>query len=561
MEIKSQHTRIDIVTRSKGHSVMAKAAYNARDRLNDEYYGKVHDYSKKDDLVFSKIFLPKHIPKKFEDREFLWNEVERIEKSKNSQLARNLIFAIPRELNSDDRINLINDFVEENFTSKGMIADVNIYNSTASDNEEQPHAHILLTLREIDEKGNFKAKSKKEYILDENGEKIRLPSGNFKSRKVNMNNWNDKDNAILWRENFSKKANEYLENNNIDKRIDHRTFKEQGRKELPQIHLGTASWQMEKKGIKTERGNINRQIIKINNEYKKLKNELSNIGSWINDFIEKVKSSIKKLSSENQKEYINEPTLFDVYSYIDIYSKIQKEKSNQLSDKDRDRKNHFDTKKNLKTLSYMKTNNLKTIIDVQMKKDEVLNSLNVNKENLNSLNSKLKNIETVKRQIEIISENRSIYKKYESMENSFFAKLSRTSKDDFYIEHKKEIDKYLRAVSILNKEKRADKPTLKSLDNEKKEILSKINLLETKQKKIQEEIKQINHIKYLVDEVNNDFGIDINIEIEMEYEKAIARGEQPTTRMRIDLFKRENKKEEYKKQKTREYYKKKENDR
>lgn len=75
-----------------------------------------------------------------------------------------------------------------------------------------------------------------------------------------MNNWNDKDNATLWRENFSKKANEYLENNNIDKRIDHRTFKEQGRKELSQIHLGTASWQMEKKGIKTERGNKNRKL-------------------------------------------------------------------------------------------------------------------------------------------------------------------------------------------------------------------------------------------------------------------------------------------------------------
>ena len=160
-----------------------------------------------------------------------------------------------------------------------MIADCNIHNPTASDNEEQPHAHILLTLREIDEKGNWKAKSRKEYILDENGEKIKLKSGNYKSRKVNLNDWNEPDKAKEWRENFSKKANEYLAKNNIDKRIDPRTFAEQGREELPQVHLGTASFQMEKKGIQTESGNHNRKIIALNAEVKKLKEEIVEISS------------------------------------------------------------------------------------------------------------------------------------------------------------------------------------------------------------------------------------------------------------------------------------------
>ena len=90
MEIKSLHTRVDIVSRSKGASVIAKAAYNARDKLKDEYYGKTHDYSKKEDLVFSKIFLPEHIPKEFSNREYLWNSVEKIEKNKNSQLATSI---------------------------------------------------------------------------------------------------------------------------------------------------------------------------------------------------------------------------------------------------------------------------------------------------------------------------------------------------------------------------------------------------------------------------------------------------------------------------------------
>jgi len=89
-----------------------------RDKLQDEYYGKTHDYSKKTDLVFSKIFLPEHVPKEFSNREYLWNEVEKIEKSKNSQLARNLLFELPRELNEQERIKLISEFIEENFTSK-----------------------------------------------------------------------------------------------------------------------------------------------------------------------------------------------------------------------------------------------------------------------------------------------------------------------------------------------------------------------------------------------------------------------------------------------------------
>ena len=165
MEAKSLHTHVDIVTRSKGASVIAKAAYNARDKLNDEHYGKVHDYSKKEDLVFSKIFLPEHISKEFSDREYLWNSVEKIEKSKNSQLARNLLFTLPRELNEEDRIKLISEFIEENFTSKGMIADCNIHNPLASDNEEQPHAHILLTLEKLTNRGNGTPNAEKNISL------------------------------------------------------------------------------------------------------------------------------------------------------------------------------------------------------------------------------------------------------------------------------------------------------------------------------------------------------------------------------------------------------------
>ncbi|CYW93655.1 ATP-dependent exoDNAse (exonuclease V) subunit alpha [Streptococcus suis] len=555
MEIKSLHTHVDIVSRSKGHSVLAKAAYNARDKLRDEYYVKIHDYSKKDDLVFSKIFLPEHIPKEFSNREYLWNSVEKIEKSKNSQLARNLLFTLPRELNEEDRIKLISEFIEENFTSKGMIADCNIHNPVASDNEEQPHAHILLTLREIDEKGNWKPKSRKEYILDENGEKIKLKSGNYKSRKVNLNDWNEPDKAKEWRENFSKKANEYLAKNNIDKRIDPRTFEEQGREELPQIHLGTSSYQMEKKGIQTERGNHNRKIIALNVEVKKLKEEIAEIGSWILSLVNMVKGFLKGFSKEKQKEYNRTPDLFDVYSYLETYYKIQKELSKNLSYDSRMRKEHFDSKKYVKALSYMSSNNLKTIIDIQCKKDEVLTKLKENKESIADCSRQIKNIDTLIKQAKIMRENKTVYDRYKGADNSIVSKIAGASKEEYYNSHKEEIDKYIRANSILKKLSRSEKIETKKWEKEKAALQKEINHLSFNQKFIKEEISQINHIKYVLGEVNKDFGIDINIEIEIAYKKAIARGEKPSVKMALEEFQRQIKKEDRQKAWAKEHYK------
>lgn len=555
MEIKSLHTHVDIVSRSKGHSVLAKAAYNARDKLRDEYYVKIHDYSKKDDLVFSKIFLPEHIPKEFSNREYLWNSVEKIEKSKNSQLARNLLFTLPRELNEEDRIKLISEFIEENFTSKGMIADCNIHNPVASDNEEQPHAHILLTLREIDEKGNWKPKSRKEYILDENGEKIKLKSGNYKSRKVNLNDWNEPDKAKEWRENFSKKANEYLAKNNIDKRIDPRTFEEQGREELPQIHLGTSSYQMEKTGIQTERGNHNRKIIALNVEVKKLKEEIAEIGSWILSLVNMVKGFLKGFSKEKQKEYNRTPDLFDVYSYLETYYKIQKELSKNLSYDSRMRKEHFDSKKYVKALSYMSSNNLKTIIDIQCKKDEVLTKLKENKESIADCSRQIKNIDTLIKQAKIMRENKTVYDRYKGADNSIFSKIAGASKEEYYNSHKEEIDKYIRANSILKKLSRSEKIETKKWEKEKAALQKEINHLSFNQKFIKEEISQINHIKYVLGEVNKDFGIDINIEIEIAYKKAIARGEKPSVKMALEEFQRQIKKEDRQKAWAKEHYK------
>ena len=541
MEIKSLHTHVDIVTRSKGHSVIAKAAYNARDKLQDEYYGKTHDYSKKTDLVFSKIFLPEHIPKEFSNREYLWNSVEKIEKSKNSQLARNLLFTLPRELNEQDRIKLISEFIEENFTSKGMIADCSIHNPMASDHEEQPHAHILLTLREMDSEGKWKPKCRKEYILDENGGKIKLKSGNYKSRKVNLNDWNKPDKAKEWRENFSKKTNEYLARNNIAKRIDPRTFEEQGREELPQIHLGTSSYQMEKKGIQTERGNQNRKIIALNLEFRKLKEELSKLTSWISSLLGSLQVKYDEYKQEKKEEYENKAELFNLYEYISIYYDIQGEKARKLNPYASNKKIGADLRRFSKARIYLKDNNLKTIADLQ---EKISTLQSQNKKISQDIKAKTARIESLNKcftYADIIKDNKQVFEEWNS--KSLF-------KDSFYNSHKDEIDKYKRARAIL--EKITGSSVIKSKDW-KKEIQSledEILKLNIQSQKVKEEYESINHIKYAVKTVNEDYGIDLSIEID----KAIKRGEKTSVIAQIKKYQEQQEAYEKRKEKTKNYY-------
>ena len=229
------HFSISMISRGKSKSAVASAAYISCEKIRNEWDGEVHDYHNKKGLLHSEIFLPENVPIALKDRTTLWNSVELNEKASNAQLARNFIIALPKELSFEENKRLITEFIQENFISKGMIVDLAIHDESDEENNNI-HAHIMTTLRPINEKGEWQPKSKKEYILDENGEKVKLKSGNYKTRKVELTDWNDKGNAEKWRENFASLCNQYLEKNNLDKRVDHRSYKRQGIEELQTIH-------------------------------------------------------------------------------------------------------------------------------------------------------------------------------------------------------------------------------------------------------------------------------------------------------------------------------------
>ena len=244
------HHDIKIVQRSNRQSAVAAAAYQSGERLFSEYDQKQKYYSEKRGIVHTEIMLPPHAPPEYADRNTLWNAAETQEKQWNSQLARRIVLAIPREIPRSQHADLIRDYCREFFVSKGMIADFAIHDK----GDGNPHAHILLTMRAMDETGKWLPKSRKVYDLDENDERIRLPSGNWKSHKEDTVDWNDQKYAEIWRQGWAAIANRYLEANDRPERLDLRSYERQGLDKIPTVHMGPAVSQMEKRGIQTNIG-------------------------------------------------------------------------------------------------------------------------------------------------------------------------------------------------------------------------------------------------------------------------------------------------------------------
>ena len=310
------HCNISIVSRGKGKSAVAAAAYRSGEKLTNEWDGMTHDYTRKGGVVHTEIMLPPHAPPSFSDRSTLWNSVELYEKAGNAQLAREIDAALPIELSREEQIRLVREYCSSQFVSRGMCVDYAIHDTDSGN----PHCHIMLTMRPLNERGAWAAKSKKEYDLDENGERIRLPSGRYKTHKIDLTGWNDKDNTLLWRKAWADFTNDFLERNGSPERIDHRSNAERGIDELPTVHMGVAACQMEKKGIATEKGELNRNIQKANRLIREIRAQIGKLKEWIADLF--------KARETAPKQPPQSPNLANL---LMKYLSVQREKSRKYS--------------------------------------------------------------------------------------------------------------------------------------------------------------------------------------------------------------------------------------
>ena len=286
------HCSIKIINRSGGRSAVASAAYRAGEKLYNDETGIVHDFTRKDGIVMNEILLPENAPLRFLEREVLWNEVQKIEKRSDAQFAREIEVSLPTEMKRDEQIACVRAYIQENFVSKGMIADWTLHDKGVGN----PHVHIMLTMRGIDDHEQRMQKQKTVFAntRDEQGRAVYDPSlpcydpkdkehtsqyripaldkdGNQKKRErkgkgteylwekisIPANDWNSHALAEIWRASWAEHCNRYLDR---EHHIDHRSYERQGLDRIPTIHEGVTARQMEKEGKIFERCEINRDI-------------------------------------------------------------------------------------------------------------------------------------------------------------------------------------------------------------------------------------------------------------------------------------------------------------
>ena len=330
------HLEAKVVSRGAGRSAVAASAYLSCSRLYNDYDGIQHDYTKKQGLVWHQIFLPEYALQEWQNREKLWNAVEEVETAKESRLAREFVVALPIELNREQQIELLQAFIQEQFVSDGMCADAAIHDTDG----HNPHAHILLTVRPLDEQGKWQYKTEKEYLCMRNGEEQGFTATEFRTaqnegwekqypykigkKKVYMTpsaaeaqglvradkhpkstrygrqnpiseRWNSEEQLVVWRAAWADVTNRQLEMYGHDERIDHRSNAARGLDEQPTIHEGVTARALERKGIIADRCEINRQIKADNALLRELKAAVKKLGQAVKNTLPAIAEAMENL--------------------------------------------------------------------------------------------------------------------------------------------------------------------------------------------------------------------------------------------------------------------------
>lgn len=369
------HLEAKVISRGTGRSAVAASAYMSCSQILNDYDGINHDYTRKQGLVWRQVFLPEYAPREWLDRAVLWNAVEETEKTKDSRLAREFVVALPVELDKNGWQKILTEFIRQNFVADGMCADVAIHNTDG----HNPHAHIMLTVRPLNENGTWQHKTEKEYLCIRNGEEKGFTSSEYakavfegwekqypymvngkkkylptsqaegyeraskypKSTKYGRQNpiserWNSDEQLILWRKAWADEVNKYLEPEN---HIDSRSHSERGLDEQPTVHEGVIARRLEEKGIISERCELNRQIKADNrllrtlkSEFAKLKKAVANTLPAIAEALESIRMNLIVLRYKVLSGFVEHNEIIrtlrsitpELESYKDIVDEIKK---------------------------------------------------------------------------------------------------------------------------------------------------------------------------------------------------------------------------------------------
>jgi len=479
------HCSIKIVSRGKGKSAVAAAAYRSGEKLTNEWDGLTHDYTKKGGVVHSEILLPAHTPPAFSDRSILWNSVELSEKSNNAQLAREVEIALPVELSREEQTRLVREYCSSQFVSKGMIADFNLHDTGGGN----PHAHILLTMRPLDEKGAWLPKSKKEYVLDENGEKIRLPSGRYKTRKVDLVDWNNRENAEVWRRAWADLANEFLAQNYRPERIDHRSYERQGIEQIPTVHVGVSATQMEKKGIVTERGELNRNIKAANRILREIRRLVRGLKDWLAELKERKAALLESLAEARAQA--SEPTIPQLLAR---YMEQRGEERADWTSKGKLKGAVSDFNKVQAAMEFLRQKEISTVETLDRQLDGISETAVAIRDSMRKAERRIKDIDTLLSHI-------GNYEKYKPVYREYAAIGWKKQKEKIAEAHRSELDAYRAAARYVKAHLPGTSYSRKELEAERKDLAAALPGKRDKLEAVQVDVRTLRDVRHWLNQV------------------------------------------------------------
>ena len=505
LTIAIYHCSIKIISRGKGKSAVAAAAYRSGEKLTNDYDGTTHDFTRKGGVVYTEILLPDNAPREYADRSTLWNAVEAIEKSKNAQLSREIEIALPNELSESECIELAREFARKTFVDKGMCADVCIHNP----NREQKniHAHIMLTMRPFNEDGTWGDKQRKEYILDSNGNKIYdKRKRTYKCRTVQTTDWNSREKAEEWRTEWAEFLNQALVDKGLATEeellqhrrniklenqeqvtsggngssvtlVDHRSFERQGKIEKPTVHMGVAATQMERKGIRTVKGDTNREIKSINAKISALMKRID----VLDDALAKMKEIPKEDSLiEMLMRFHDNGIRFSEVRGVSVSNLKKIAKFKNLT--------HL--------IAFVQGHKIGTLSELAEKISQTKDVLKIHKRELISKQSRIKELEELLNNYPRYKENKAVYLEWQSITNP-------KKKEKFYDKHYGEIALFKTTKTFYDSKLSGAKLTRKAWQIELDELTKSAEVDRTKVEKLGDDVAVMETLIYNVRRLTN----------------------------------------------------------
>ena len=473
MTIALYHFHVTQIKRSAGQSAVAAAAYRSGEKLHSEYYGEDSDYTRKGGVICSEILLPSHAPPEYVDRETLWNAVEKVEKNAKAQLAYSFDIALQNEFSMEENIDLARRFLLDNFVSRGMVVDFAIHQPDKEDGGIQnPHFHVMCPIRPIEPNGKWGNKQRREYMLDEHGERIRDEAGNYVFNAVPSTDWGKPETLEFWREQWAELCNAKFAEKGLDCRIDHRSFERQGVEQIPTQHEGPTVRAMEAKGIRTDKGDLNRWIRKTNAMLREAKQKIAALIDWL--------KAVKTELSKPQP-----PTLVELLSaYYDNRNKGAYSSKARIAN----------LKKLSEAVSYLEARHLYTADDLDSALHTMQSKIDTLKKSAFGKQARIKELDELLRMVQFYTEGKPVFDKLATIK-------WKGKREQFMFENENALRLYHMAERKLKPHFKDGKLPITAWCKERDRLEQEYKTGQAELSPIHAEVKKLWQIKYKVEQV------------------------------------------------------------